>query len=355
MFVPSYSTSALALPLKRHVEVDLFGPSKVTYRKFVGDGLVPIHNFMNAQYYGPVEVGTPPQTLNVIYDTGSSNLWIPSVDCPSCGAHPRYNAKASSTYEEDGREFRIEYGSGPVSGHFSKDVVSLGGLQVEQVFAEAQDVSGLGMAYMFGKFDGILGCGWDTISINKIPTPMQTLFADGKIKENLFSFYLSKQAGVDGALYLGEIDKTKFQGPIQWVPLNSETYWQVKLSSMSLDGKEFKSVSPRAILDTGTSLLAGPTEDVRRIAKAAGATPISDRQYIIDCKKPLPALTFVLEDTPFTLEDYRIDAGEGVCILGMMPIDVPSGAIWILGDVFLTQYYSIYDYGNSRVGLAPSL
>jgi hypothetical protein len=36
---------------------------------------VVINDFSNAQYYGPIAVGTPGQVFNVIFDTGSSNLW----------------------------------------------------------------------------------------------------------------------------------------------------------------------------------------------------------------------------------------------------------------------------------------
>jgi len=91
---------------------------------------VKITNFENAQYYGQVEIGTPAQTFNVVYDTGSSNLWVPSSHCTSisCLVHTRYNAGKSSTYKANGTAFDITYGSGSVGGTVSSDIVSVAGL-----------------------------------------------------------------------------------------------------------------------------------------------------------------------------------------------------------------------------------
>ena len=103
-------------------------------------------------------IGTPGQTFEVIFDTGSSNLWVPATNCTNCGSKPKFNPTASSTYHANGEEFYIRYGSGPVSGFVGVDNVGVGSLTATGVeFAEITDVSGLGAAFSVGKFDGILG------------------------------------------------------------------------------------------------------------------------------------------------------------------------------------------------------
>jgi Eukaryotic aspartyl protease len=60
----------------------------------------------------------------------------------------------------------------------------------------------LGLAFLIGKFDGILGMAFDSISVGQTPTPFQLLMEQGQIKEGVFAFYLGGSDGKDGELIL---------------------------------------------------------------------------------------------------------------------------------------------------------
>lgn len=136
---------------------------------------VPISDYANLQYYAPITLGNPPQEFKVVLDTGSSNLWVPSKECTSiaCFLHAKYDSAESTSYKPNGTEFAIQYGSGSVEGFISQDTLGISDLKVkDQLFGETTKEPGL--AFAFGKFDGILGLGYNTISVNQIPPPFTT-------------------------------------------------------------------------------------------------------------------------------------------------------------------------------------
>jgi len=319
-------------------------------------GDVVINDYENAMYYGEIQVGTPGQTINVVYDTGSSNLWVPNTRPWMASVwHHIYESKKSSTYRPNGTNFQIMYGSGPVSGFYSSDDVSFGGFQLPGfIFAEVNKYSGLGMAYRVGKFDGILGLGWDRISVGGVPTVMHQLVASGQLDQPVFGFYLGNSAA--GELEFGGSDPKHYSGEFKFVPLFTETYWGVKLDGLTL-GSEGISTASRAIVDSGTSLLAGPTEDVEAIANKLEATLVMGKAYAVNCSQDVPDLTFTLGGSDFALkkEDLILQQSGSQCILGLMGISVPAGPMWILGDVFMRKYYVQFDWGQQRVGFAPSV
>lgn len=160
-----------------------------------GPDNVPIADYQNAQYYGPITIGTPPQKFNVVFDTGSSNLWVPSKSCSllniACKLHSKYDSTKSSTYVKNGTNFAIRYGSGSLSGYTSQDSVSVGSVTVPNLlFAEA--VKEPGVAFIAAHFDGIMGFGFPEISVNGMTPFFQAALAAGMIKEAKFAFFSRK-------------------------------------------------------------------------------------------------------------------------------------------------------------------
>jgi len=288
------------------------------------------------QYYGTISLGTPDQDFEVIFDTGSSDLWVASAGCDSsCGRHAMYDSSQSSTYEEDGESFDIMYGSGPVSGFQSIDTLNLGGLTVqEQDFAEVTDASGLGAAYRMGKFDGILGMAFDILSVNGETTVFKNLMDQNQVDEGKFAFYLGNSKLDQGELTLGGVNEDHYTGDIEWVPLTEETYWVISVDDMSVEGESF-STTTKAIVDSGTSIITGPSDDIAKLADMAGAKPFVAGEYLISCDGDHPDITITINGKDYTLtsEDYIIPDGS-LCLFGFMAMDIPrpTGPLYILGN-----------------------
>lgn len=316
-----------------------------------------INDYQNAQFYGEISVGTPPQKFNVIFDTGSADLWVASKKCLlSCGLHARYDAKKSSSYIANGTDFKIMYGSGPVSGFQSVDNLDMGGLQIKnQEFAEVTNAFGLGAAYLIGKFDGILGMAFEVLSVNHVPTPFSNLVSQELIDTAQFAFYLGNSEQDKGELVLGGTDPDHYTGDITWVKLSSASYWQIQLGKVEVGGQAM-AAETKAIVDSGTSLLAAPTETVSAIAAQLGAKEIMQGEYTLPCAYDnLPDFTFRIDDKDYVLtaRDYLIADGP-LCLLGIVGIDIPApaGPLWILGDIFMRKYYTVFDVGEKQVGFA---
>lgn len=260
----------------------------------------------------------------------------------------------------NGTSFNILYGSGPVSGFQSVDYLNFGGLIVkDQEFAEVTDASGLGAAYQLGKFDGILGLAFPVLSVNNVPTAFQNVVAQKLVDTAQFAFYLGNSDTESGELVLGGADSNHYTGDITWVNLYSATYWEIQIGGLVVGTTSFVSTPTKAIVDSGTSILTGPPETVAAIAKSLGAKEIIEGEYMLACNyNKLPDLQFIIDGKVYALtpQDYLIPDGD-LCLLGLMGLDIPAptGPLWILGDVFMRKYYTVFDTENKRVGFALSV
>lgn len=138
--------------------------------------------------------------------------------------------------------------------------MQIGDLKIKhQDFAEATSEPGL--AFAFGRFDGILGLGYDTISVNRVVPPFYNMVDQGLIDEPVFSFYLADTAndGDESEACLGGINKDHYTGELTKIPLRRKAYWEVSFDAISFGDETAELDDTGVILDTGTSLNALPS------------------------------------------------------------------------------------------------
>jgi hypothetical protein len=322
---------------------------------------VNLTNFYDVGYYGPITIGTPPQSFTVIMDTGSSNLWIPSLKCTQrvCVQHDRYNSSASTSYVKNGQPLKIQYGTGSMNGFLSQDTVGLAGLSVKsQIFGEAvteaKDFDGQ-------PFDGILGLAFKGISEDNVVPVFYNMMSQKLVPTGDMGFWLSSVDNEEGSvLNLGGTDPSLYTGTIQrhdiflWF-LGLEWY-TILIETFYVGDTRYGDCYPfcRAIIDTGTSLIVGPTEYAQGVIDAIGNVDP-------DCSNvdSLPSFSIYMfggYSYPLTPAQYVIKLpdrnGTMTCQLGIAAAD--GLPFWILGDTFLRGYYTVFDQANYQVGFAPA-
>merc|ERR1712000_175120 len=135
-------------------------------------------------------------------------------------------------------------------------------------FAEATSEPGL--AFAFGRFDGIMGLAYDTISVNGIVPPFYQMVNQKLIDEPVFAFYLADSEGESEAVF-GGVDKDHYKGDIEYIPLRRKAYWEVDLESIALGDEVAELEDTGVILDTGTSLNVLPSSLAELLNKEIGA------------------------------------------------------------------------------------
>lgn len=350
-------------PLKIADRLTMERSVKVLNDELGNPSSIVINDYQDAQYFGEINIGTPAQTFNVVYDTGSSNLWTTNQKPTIPGSHHYYQHDKSSTYAANGTEFKIQYGSGPVSGIYSADTVQIGDYALPgYTFAEVDNLKGLGPAWVIGKFDGICGMGLDDISVDGVKTPLRALADSKSLDANVFAFYLGHNS--PGELLIGGVDDSKYTGDFTYHPVvemvpGKKGYWEVVMDDFQINGQSVISAK-KGVIDSGTSLLALPTADIKAVATAVGAKqllpiPPFNKEYTIDCDSAGPDMDIIIGGSKYSLtkQDYII-ADAGQCLFGATGIDIPApaGPLVILGDVFMRAHYVKFDLDNQQVGIA---
>lgn len=310
---------------------------------------VPLRNYENLYYYGVIGIGNPPQNFTVNFDTGSANLLIPSVTCASCENKSVYNASLSRTYNGTCTPFSMPAW---IKGCEATDDITIGrALLKQQTFAEGYEMGVTNSV----TYDGLFGLAFQSISRNNITPPLYRLLEQDLIEKPVFSFWLNRNPFVrmGGELILGGYDPNKFTGDFSYVPVSSATHWQIKMDGGYVSDTRFCIEGCTAIVDTGAPWIVGPTDEIGAILETIG----TDSNGKVDCMliSELPTITIVINGKEFPIEPsyyinmQEVDEGRGaVCNVGF----IQGGDMWMLGDVFIGRYYTMFDFGNLRIGFA---
>jgi len=378
-------------------------PARKIASKVVASSLQdePLINAFNSYYIGDVSVGTPSQNFTVIFDTGSADLWIPSVSCPLyenvregrkeisvpvCYNLDRFNESKSSTYKNSKKGFSITYGDGTsASGHLATDTVTLAGFQIKnQVFGDVTNQNAFNGSQPETP-DGILGMGFIGIASSGAQPPVMNLFAEYPSETGQFSFWLNRVEGsvVGGEFTIGGSDSSKYTGsfvnvtvvqPLQYWTFNFPSIAGISYSSPHRGRGSQGTQTFQGIVDTGTTLILGPVVPIYQIHEMINAASTlsydeTEQMYYIAGSNPnlssLPQINITVTTTSgatknLTLfgNDYIFQMPNANNVLTWYCGFASTGNFdnqWIFGDPFIGSFYTILDTKNLVLSFARAI
>ncbi|KIJ46559.1 hypothetical protein M422DRAFT_164987 [Sphaerobolus stellatus SS14] len=318
----------------------------------------------DSEWAGTIEIGTPGRSFLIDFDTGSSDLWVPSFNCTStvCSTKRKYTPNSSGTSAAKQGTFSIEYGDGSnVSGPIFSDTVTVAGVKaVNQIFSA---VTTLSSSFQDDPIDGLLGLAFPRLSQLDANPFFNTAFVQGAVPYNLFAF---KLASTGSALDLGNTvvphctNPDHFNGPIEFHNLSSESgFWQIGGAAIHTDQatpiKGFQTV-----IDSGTTIIYGPPDAVKRFyAEIPGATLFDSGNgiYSFPCfSDPRVAFSWGGRKWGVTADNFNLGqtkSGASECVGAIAAQDVGLGSdVWLLDDSFMKNVYTVFSFDRNAVGFA---
>jgi cathepsin D len=305
-------------------------------------------------YFSPVLVGSQKTEMWLALDTGAPNTWVFDSKCTEavCTEHHTFDRSASSSYVSNSSTFSLGYGSGTVVGQLGTDTLSIAGIDVSLEFGQANNASDTFKSY---PFDGILGLGRSHTAGWTLPSFMDRVAESGHLKNNFIGFSLSRAAddAKDGEVNFGVLDTTKYDGSIKYTATDSDI-WNIPLDDAYVNGQACKLSGKSATIDTGTTYILIPPDDAAVVFGLIPGSSASDSNYVIPCTTNA-TLQFEFSGVKYSIspKDYvgkPTAPGSDSCISTIVSYASNGTDIWLVGDVFLKNVYTVFDYDNAQIG-----
>lgn len=307
-------------------------------------------------YFSTVKLGSAGQEMWMLLDTGGTNTWVYAMDCTSktCQRHRTFDENDSQTFTKTNHEFKVTYGTGTVSGVLGNDTISIANLDVPMYFGLASKASDDLLSF---PIDGILGLSRTNDSGFGTPTFMDVVAESGMLDSNIISFSISRasEGGKDGVVTFGGVDKYKFSGDITYTStVETSDKWSIPVDDATVNGEPCNFSDRSAIIDTGTSYALLPPDDAKAIhTLIPGAFASGSSNFMLPCNTTDSLqLTFSGVSYDISPKDYVRPVSGSKCMSAIVGRQIFGKNEWLLGDVFLKNVYSVFDFGNSRIGFA---
>lgn len=327
-------------------------------------------NYMNAQYTVEVQVGSPPQTMDAVPDTGSFELILASTGCEGCAPHKLFDREQSNSFSNRGDIVETHFGQGRVRSQVHYDKVVLGSLQVSRqsvLLMQQNDLRGFAEA----SYDAVMGLGMQT-NARSNDTDLSLMSSLGT---NTVGVCYGQRDGDPGRLQVGGgipgLTYTQF-------PVIGDLHWAIRLDGMSVGGGPSLSCDGpphcSAIIDSGTSLIAVPAATLDQLLLTIGDVnpDCSNIDSLPTLHLQLGGHTLELPPQLYVakLKDVEEEQTVGwgmfkfpfktgrlveACLPLFMEMDMTTalhGPVWILGMPFLRAYSATFNRDKREIGLA---
>ncbi|KAJ5673902.1 Aspartic-type endopeptidase ctsD [Penicillium macrosclerotiorum] len=304
-------------------------------------------------YFSVVKVGSQQEEMWLALDTGSPSSWVFSTICEdsACTSHHTFDTSESTTYTTDNSTFSVGYGNGTVRGKLGQDTFAFADLNVNFWFGTTTNASSDFSSY---PFDGILGLGRSGTGGWTIPSFMDVVNTTGLLSSNIIGFSLSRAEdnAKDGEVNFGTIDTSKFDGNISYTTTDADV-WSIPLDDAYVNGQAAGFSDKSAIIDTGTTYIMIPPADATSLFSLIPNSTQSGTNYIIPCNSTATLeLSFSGVKYSISPDDYIGAESNGSCLSTIVAHQYSGNNTWLLGDVFLKNVYSVFDFDNGQVGFA---
>jgi cathepsin D len=309
-------------------------------------------------YFSKIKFGSEGKDMWMLLDTGAANTWVMGSNCTTsaCSAHDTFGSQDSSTLHVTTTTWGISYGTGAVEGVTVTDTVAFANYTVEMGFGSATNTSNDFNNY---PMDGILGLGRPASNQIGMPTVMQVLDDKNLLQANILGIHLQRNSdgAKDGQITFGGIDHSKFQGSLSYTATVSadSSLWEIPVDGVAVSGANCKFTGRSAIIDTGTSYVLMPLADAKILhAQIPGSTNTGGSpNFMIPCSTT-KTIQFTFSGVIYSVQpdDYlgKADSTGKMCASNIIGQQAYSANQWILGDVFLKNVYTVFDFDKDRIG-----